>query len=74
MCNIIIISPVTQATCERSVVSDSSGSDQDLGLISNAVVTFSFDEDMQPDLSIKTRNTQQWTPIAALTRAKLRNN
>ena len=56
--------------------SDSSGSDQDLDdLISNhAVVTFSFDEDMQPGLSIKTRSTQQWTPIAARTRPKLRNS
>ena len=51
------------------------GSDQDLDLIPNhAVVTFSFDEDMQPSLSIKTRSTRQWTPIAARTRTKLRDS
>ena len=56
--------------------SDSSGSDQDLDHLipTHAAVTFSFDEDMQPDLSIKTRSIQQWTPIAARTRAKLRNS
>ena len=60
----------------QSDSSDSSGSDQDLDdLIPNhTVVTFSFDEDMQPGLSIETRSTQQWTPIAARTRAKLRNS
>ena len=59
----------------QSDPNDSSGSDQDLDNLipSHAVATFSFDEDMQPGLSIKTRNTQQWTPIAARTRAKLRN-
>ena len=30
----------------------------------HVVVTFSFDEDMQPGLTIKTRSRQQWTPIA----------
>ena len=60
----------------QSDPSDSSGSDQDLDdlIPSHAVVTFSFDEDMQPGLSIKTGSTQQWTPIAARTRAKLRNS
>ena len=51
-------------------------SDQDLdNLIPRRVVaTFSFDEDMQPGFSNKTRNTQQWTPIAGRTRAKLRGS
>jgi len=60
----------------QSDPSDSSGSDQDLDdlIPSHAVVSFSFDEDMQPGLSIKTRSTRQWIPIAARTRAKLRNS
>ena len=41
--------------------SDSSGFDQDLEHLipTHAAVTFSFDEDMQPGLSIKTISTQQ---------------
>ena len=52
--------------------SDSS-SDQDLNDVipEHAAVTYSVVDDV-PGLSIQTRNTRQWTPIAARTRAKLR--
>ena len=50
-----------------------SGSDQDLNDIipEHAAVTYSVVDDV-PGLSIQTRNSRQWTPIAARTRAKLR--
>ena len=59
-----------------TIPNDSSGPEQDLDnpVLSHAAVTVSFDEDMQPGLTIKTRSTQQWTLIAAQTRAKLRNS
>ena len=59
-----------------TIPNDSSGPEQDLDnpVLSHAAVTVSFDEDMQPGLTIKTRSTQQWTLIAAQTRARLRNS
>ena len=52
-----------------------SDSDQDLNNLipDHAAVTFCAVDDT-PGLSVKTRSTQQWTPIAARTRAKLRTN
>ena len=50
-----------------------SGSNQDLNDIipEHAAATYSVVDDV-PGLSIQTRNTRQWTPIAARTRAKLK--
>ena len=60
----------------KSYANDSdSDSDQDLNdlIPDHAAITFCVVDDI-PGLSIKTRSTQQWTPIAARTRAKLRTN
>ena len=65
--------PEARLRYSKPSTSDSDSSDQDLDDVipSNATVTFSFNDDV-PGLSIETRNTRQWTPVATRTRAKLK--